>query len=196
MEWCIPIQTFQVTNVQMGSIYNPMKPLVPLAYKDADLHFPALSFLLPALPIKYYDATSGRLVLSLAESTQTLNKLQTLQDMLLSAVNTHHVRWNIGSTVVPRRPQDIRAGFQPMVMNSELHLYCPTHEGMTQPISMYQGGNWQKGKVKSGSLRPGKHLRIALRIHGISFHILPGSAVWTGKFRLQHKIIGVLVESD
>ena len=172
-----------------------MKPLVPLAYKDADFHFPALSFLLPSLPIKYYDATTGRLVLSLAESTQTLNKLQTLQDMLLAAVNTHHTRWNIGvsanTNAIARRPQDIRAGFQPMVMNSELHLYCPTYEGVAQPISMYQGGS--KGKVKSGSLKPGAHVRIALRIHGISFHILPGSGIWTGKFRLQHKIIGVLV---
>jgi hypothetical protein len=191
MEWCIPIQTFQIENVQLGSITRSIKPIVPLAYKDSYFHFPSLSFLLPNLTVKSYDFATGRLVLSLAESIQTLNKLQTLQDMLLSAVNANHTAWYNAK----RKPQEVRAGFQPMILNSELHLYCPLSATTAQPIPVYENAEWAKGPHRPGSLKSGKRVRVALRFHGISFHIHPVTGEWTGKFRIQHKIIGVIIGS-
>ena len=192
MEWCIPIQTFTLDNVQLGSTSpRGAKPLIPLAYRDPEFTFPALSLILPELPVKSYDPATGRLVLSLAESAQTQSKLQTLQDMLLSAVNSQHTTWYGGPT---RKPQEIRAGFQPMVVPGELHLYCPIYESMSQPIPVWSGGAWLTGKPRPGLLGSGagaQRVRIAFRIHGLSFHLVPGTSAWSGKFRLQHKIIAV-----
>jgi hypothetical protein len=198
MEWCIPIQTFQVEHVQLGSLTRCMKPILPLAYKDSDLQFPALSILLPSLPVKSYDSITGRLVLSLSAATdpvatQTLSKLQMLQDMVLNAVSLNYRSWFPG---VARKAQELRQGFQPMILNQELHLYCPIYETMAQPIPLYLGGSWVSGKPKPGSLKAGMRVRIAFRLYGISFHIGGPSGrkqEWSGKFRLQHKIIGVLV---
>ncbi len=189
MEWCIPIQTLQVENVQLGGITHGLKPILPLAYKEADLHFPALSILLPTLTIRSYDPGSGRLVLSLPPG-QALSKLQTLQDMVLTAVNFNYRSWFPGQR---KKPTEIEQGFQPMIHNQELHLYCPIYETMAQPIPMYQGGTWIHGKPKPGSLKTGMSVRVAVRLYGISFHLAPtGTKEWTGKFRLQHKIIGVI----
>jgi hypothetical protein len=190
MEWCIPIQTFQVEHVQLGTLLRNGKPLVPLAYKDADFHFPTLSFLLPTLPVKSYDLSTGRLVLSLAESAQTLSKLQILQDMLFTAVSSHYSVWYPGTH---RSIQELRNGFQPMIQNSELHLYCPAYDSVAQPIPFYNEGVWSHGRPKSGGLRTGKRVRIAIRLYGISFHISPGTHTWSGKFRLQHKVIAVMI---
>lgn len=188
MEWCVPIQTFHLEGVQLGGICRGAKPILPLAYKEAEFNFPSLSLLLSPLRIVSYDAPTGRLILSLAESAQTLSKLQTLQETLLSVVNAQHTTWYSGA----RKPQDIRAGFQPMVIQGNLHLYCPIYESMSQPIPVYADG-WIAGKPTPGLLIPGRTIRIALRIHGISFHLFPHSAQWSGKFRIQHKIIAVLL---
>lgn len=189
MEWLIPIQTFQVENVQLGSILHGNKPLVPFAYKDGDMHFNSLSFLLPILTIKSYDMATGRLVLSLQGSTQALNKMTTFQDILLSTVVANQQSWYPGNA---RRPQDIRAGYQSMIQNSEIHLYCPVSDtGSTIPF--YADGEWSKHGIQHERLQSGANVRVALRIQGLSFHIHTGTGQWTGKFRLQHKIIAVLL---
>ena len=190
MEWCIPIQTFTLEHVQLGGLVRGAKPIVPLAYKETDFTFPALSLLLPALPVKSYDAATGRLVLSVADSPLTQSRIQTLQDTLLSAVNAQHGAWFAGAA---RKPQDIRAGFQPLIVGGDLHLYCPIVEPMAQPIPVWVESAWLTGKPRTGLLSPGRTVRIAIRLHGISFHLVPGSSQWSGKFRLQHKIIAVLL---
>lgn len=189
MEWCIPIQTFQVENIQLGTLMRGSKPMLPLAYKDSDFQFPCLTILLPTLPVVSYDPLNGRLVLSLSEHTQTLSKLQTFQDMLLTAVISHNTNWFAGN---PKRAQDVRAGFQPMIQNGELHLYYPLSEIGDQRIPVYRGG-WVSGK--SQPLKAGDRIRIAFRLYGISFHVPPNSQNWSGKFRLQHKLVGILVKS-
>lgn len=185
MEWLIPIQTFQVEHVQLGLLTRGPKPMIPLGYKDADCHFPSLSFLLPSLTIKSYDMASGRLIISLHDSPQTFSKLHALQEMLLSAVA-------MNSLIPIRKGADMRAGFQQMVHPMELTLYCPAQETLTQAVLVYSKGVWQRG-VHAGVLLPGTRVRIALRIQGVSFHIHPTSAQWTGKFRFQHKILSVMV---
>jgi hypothetical protein len=188
MEWLIPIQTFQVDNVQLGSITYGNKPIIPFAYKDGDMHFNSLSFLLPMLPIKSYDATTGRLVLSM-QGIPALNKLSTFQELLLSTVAANQQGWFPGST---RKQQEIRSGYQPMILHSELHLYCPMMEtGSTIPFCV--DGEWSKSGIQHERLQSGAKVRVALRIQGLSFHIHTASNQWTGKFRIQHKIIAILL---
>lgn len=189
MEWLIPIQTFQVDNVQLGTITSGNKPLMPFAYKDGDMHFNSLSFLLPMLTVKSYDVATGRLVLSTHGSAQTLNKLTTFQDILLTTVNANHSAWFPGPAT--RKQQDVRGGYQPMITNSEIHLYCPVSDtGSTIPFHV--DGEWSATGIQSERLQSGAKVRVALRIQGLSFHIHTASNQWTGKFRLQHKIIAIL----
>jgi hypothetical protein len=192
MEWCIPIQTFQVEHVQLGTLLRGSKPMLPLAYKDSDFQFPCLSILLPTLPIVSYDSTTGRLVLSLSEHTQTLSKLQTFQDMLLTAVVSQHAQWFPGSH---KKPQEIRSGFQPMIQNGEIHLYYPAGGSGDHSIPVFQGGVWTTAAQKGKTLRAGDRVRIAFRLYGVSFHIPPNSSAWSGKLRLQHKLVGVMGSS-
>jgi len=188
MEWLIPIQTFQVENVQLGSVSYGNKPIIPFAYKDGDMHFNSLSFLLPTLIIKSYDTSTGRLILSL-HSVQALNKLSTFQELLLSTVVSNQQAWFPGST---RKQQEVRSGYQPMIVNSELHLYCPMLEtGSTIPF--YADNEWSKSGIQHERLQSGAKVRVALRIQGLSFHIHTATNQWTGKFRLQHKIIAILL---
>lgn len=188
MEWLIPMQTFQVENVQLGTITNTSKPLIPLAYKDAEHHFPSLSILLPLLKIKSFDASTGHFVVSLSDNQAIMNKLQTLQEMLLKVITLNSNQW------FPRafkRP-DIRAGYQPLIQGSDLHLYCPIQPQIAQTVPFFNG-TWSKTGIQTGLLIPGSKIRIALRIQGISFHIHPSSDQWSGKFRLQHKLLAILV---
>jgi hypothetical protein len=188
MEWCIPVQTFQVEHVQLGTLTRGPKPILPLAYKDSDFQFPSLSILLPTLVVKFYDTVTGRLVLSLGES-QALGKLQTFQDMVLNAVQLNYRSWFPSAH---KRVQDIRQGFQPILSNQELHLYCPLHESLAQTVPIFQKGAWVQERRKAGYLKAGQRVRIAVRLYGISFHVAPNGSEWSGKFRLQHKLVGIL----
>jgi hypothetical protein len=189
MEWLIPTQTLQVENVQLGSIIKTHKPLVPLAYKDHDIHFSSFSILLPLLTIKSFDKTTGQLILSMDDSSSTCYKFTTIQDMLVSAVSLHHKAW------FPNKKGyvDLKAGFQPMIRGSEIHLYCPTQNEIMQSVPFFCDGEWSSAGLIKGRLEAGKRIRVAIRLQGISFLLHPNSDIWTGKYRIQHKILGVLL---
>ncbi len=193
MEWVIPLQTYQIEHLQLGPITNTAKPLVPLQYKDADLVFPTVAILLPPLPIKSYDVATGRLVLSTVGAPISCTKLQTMQDHLIHAVSSHQSSW-FPSALGLKKSGEIRAGFQPMIHDQELHLYCPMTELPAPGIQLYSDGAWKRctGALAAGTLVPGATVRIAIRILGLSFHIHQGTGQWSGKFRLQHKIIAIL----
>jgi hypothetical protein len=194
MDWAIPIQTFQVENVQLGSLLQGSKPLTPLAYKDSDFSFPSLILLLPKLKVKSYDSATGRLIISLADFPQILSKLMMLQDMLLTAVYINQQRWFPKSQM--RKLQELRGAFQPMLFEQEMHLYCPCQTATIQGPSIFKGGAWSKNSLQPGYIQSDSTIRLVLRIQGISFHIHPLTGQWSGKFRLQHKILGVLVSSN
>lgn len=192
MEWCIPIQTFQVENVQIGNITSGPKPLTAFGYKDSDLKFTSLSILLPHLPIKSYSPATGRLIISLAESPQVLSKMLMLQEMILASINSNQQRWFSNMPYI-RRINDIRQGFQPMIQDSDMHLYCPVTESELQGPNVYTRSKWARGIIQPGLLTPGTKLRILLKLQGISFHIHQASGQWSGKFRLQHRITAILL---
>ena len=180
---------------------NGIKPLAPLYYMDGETHFPSLSLLLPALIVKIYEPNTGKLVLSLKDSAASTNKLQALQASLLSYVYANQVAWfNQGR----RDLAELQQLFQPMVEGDMLHLYCPVSvqdkkSGGVDSIVVFRS---EKGGPIIGSqgvrptfLQPGDSVRVCLRIQGISFHNHPAHGEWTGRFRLQHKIIALYINS-
>ncbi len=193
MEWTIPLQTYQIDHLQLGTITNTAKPLLPLSYKDADLVFPTVAILLPALTIKSYDVSTGRLILSTVGAAYPCTKLQTMQEYLIQAVTSHQSTW-FPSALGLKKPGEIRAGFQSMIHDHELHLYCPMMDLPAPGIQLYSDGVWKRctGALAAGTLVPNATVRIAIRIIGLSFHIHPSTGQWSGKFRLQHKIIAII----
>jgi hypothetical protein len=191
MEWLIPIQTFQVDKIQIGTIMDTAKPMVPLAYRDVENIFPSLSLIFPLLTIKSFDVNTGRLVLSLAEYPAILTKMTNFQETLVSAVTINNTNWfsQRGSVKIV----DARAGFQSMIRGSELHLYCPVNSEIQQTVPFYSNGAWSKQGIIKEKLEPGTRIRIAIRVQGISFHVHPASQNWSGKYRIQHKILGILL---
>jgi len=194
MEWTIPIQTFEPASIRLGQIGRGIKPMAPISYHSAevDATFMSLSLLLPILTVKSYDAATSRLQISLAGSPVAAAKLQSLQTILLKRIHTQQSGWFPPDRT--RTAEDLRAGFQPMIENGVLHLYCPSNTaGAPNEVQVYSGGVWTRGITSPAALAPGKQLRLAIRIQGVSFHQHPVSGAWTGKFRLQHRVLAMLM---
>lgn len=185
MEWTIPIQKLEVSKIQTGTLQRTLKPLTPLSYTDGPMVFQNLNILLPPLPIKDYDANTGKLILSLAESPGTAAKLLALQETLLHAVFINQKIWFPDSN---RTRDQIQRFFQAFVENTSLHLYCPLQsQEKRNSISIWKEEEWKK-LTMAGLLQKGDSIRVALRLQGISYQMNPTTGVWTGKFRVQHKI--------
>ena len=80
-----------------------------------------------------------------------------------------------------------------MIRESEIHLYCPIQNEIMQSVPFFCDGEWNSAGLQKGRLEPGKRIRIAIRLQGISFLLHPNSDVWIGKYRIQHKILGILM---
>lgn len=197
MEWTIPIQAFEPTRVGIGSFQVSSKQLVPLSYQDGPYKFSSLNLLLPTLNVKSYDPASGRLILSMAGNVMTQSKLTHFQDLLFTNITRMQDQW------FPNEPRkelrDVRKGFQPFLDASCLYLYCPVgtgHSGTgSHDIQYYSKGVWTQGAPASVAtadfFEVGRPIRIAIRIYGLSFQQHPITSMWTGKFRLQHKVLAI-----
>ena len=163
--------------------------------------FPHFLFFYHTSLSKHYDPQSGKLELLLRESAPAFHKIQALQTTLLNAVLTNQTKW----FNQPRREAtELQTLFQPMVEGDVLHLYCPVSlqdkkSGGVDSIVVYRS---EKGGpivnshgIRPTFIQPGDSIRICLRIQGISFHNHPTYSEWTGKFRLQHKIIALYINS-
>ena len=193
MEWLIPANVLNIDHIQVGNITHTAKPLVPLSYKDSDHLFPSLSILMPSLKIKSFDPSTGHFVISMADNPVMTAKFQAIQDLLLANVKTNYNSWFSNQRHPIKKQSDIRAGFQPLVHGSDLHLYCPIQPQIAESVPFYSKGEWSSTGIQTGLLTPGTRLRIVLRIQGISFHIHPSTGQWSGKFRIQHKLLALLV---
>ena len=185
MEWTIPLQKLEVDKMQVGGIRYGEKPMAPLAYYDGPIHMPSMNILLPPLVVKEYDPTTGKLRLSLVETPATAVKLTALQDTLLQLVYQKQQIWFPGSR---RNAEELRALFQPFVESQSLHLYCPSLMRGGSGISFWKDNQWKHG-VEDTTISKGDVLRVAFRIQGISFQQNAKQDIWTGRFRLQHKIL-------
>ncbi len=193
MEWAIPIQTFLPKYVCLGSFQANSKQLLPFSYQDGSYTFTSLCILLPTLNVKSYDPATGRLILSLAGNHATQQKLHQFQELLFTNLSRMQRTW------FPTEPEkdvrEIRAGFQPFLDGTSLHLYCPVLPTQNE-IQYYAGGQWTRGAPESmdSVFAVGKPIRLALRMYGVSFHQHPITRVWTGRFRLQHRILAVYAD--
>lgn len=151
---------------------------------------PSFEVLLPPLPVKAYDASTGRLDLSLLKTPAgTTQKLQALQEFLFQWVVKHHRGWAF--TEKGFELGELREGFQPFVDAGNLHLYCPQTSSTSPDMALLERGIWRRGAP--ASLAPGSVVRLLVRLQGLSFHLVPSSGAWTGKFRLQHRIVAMML---
>lgn len=197
MEWCVPLQKLEVNKIVLG---NPssrpnreMKPVAPLGYIDGAMIMPVLTILLPHMVIDSYNSANGRLEL-LIDSTMSVNKLTSIQNGLMNSICNSQQMW-FGRHQFTR--EDMNDLFQPMIDGNKLHLYCPStlvdkRKG-AGVIRLWKEGSWIEG-VRPGLLAPGQKIRVALQIQGISLQVSSDN-VWTGRSRLQHRVLGIFIQS-
>jgi len=186
MEWTVPIQKLELQKISPGVLTTTGKPLTPLEYKDGPFHLKHLNILLPPLLIKEYDTNTGRLVLLLPEASPILNKMMALQESLLMLVFQHQKSWFSDSN---RTKEQIQGSFQPFVEGNHLNLYCPLQaQDKKYFLHIWKEGVWSRLNTP-GTLQKGDIIRVALRLQGISYLTNPTSGSWTGRFRIQHRIM-------
>lgn len=220
MEWQLPIQKVEIGNINIGSPWARLgygesrdhvsKPMAPLSYFGTQFRLPFVSLLFPPLAIAEYNAATGKLVLDMSDSNLASIKLNTLQDTIINAIVYHQSGW----FKTEFSKEDIAAGFQPIIQNNQLQLYCPADSAAgiastastastassasvmaaatVRSIPFFKDKGWNNA-FSAEELKAGTRLRVAVKIHGISFLLGP-TGQWTGRCRLQHRVIGIIYQ--
>lgn len=198
MEWCVPLQKLEINKISVGSLITRVnrekKPMVPLSYVDGQVTMPVLTILLPHLIIDSYNPANGRLELAMMTNWVS-SKLTAIQTSLLEVICASQVAW-FGTSKFSR--EEVYRLFQPMVEGNKLHLYCPStlqekRKGMNG-IRIWKDGVWVED-VQPGFLARGQVVRVTLQIQGMSLQMGINDTSWTGRARLQHRILGILVQA-
>jgi hypothetical protein len=198
MEWCVPLQKLELNKISVGSLITRVnrekKPMVPLSYVDGQVTMPVLTILLPHLIIDSYNPANGRLELAMM-TNWIASKLTAIQTSLLEVICASQVAW-FGTSKFSR--EEVYRLFQPMVEGNKLHLYCPStlqekRKGMNG-IRIWRDGMWVED-VQPGVLTRGQIVRVTLQIQGMSLQMGINDTSWTGRARLQHRILGILVQA-
>jgi hypothetical protein len=198
MEWCVPLQKLELNKISVGSLITRVnrekKPMVPLSYVDGQVTMPVLTILLPHLIIDSYNPANGRLELAMM-TNWIASKLTAIQTSLLEVICASQVAW-FGTSKFSR--EEVYRLFQPMVEGNKLHLYCPStlqekRKGMNG-IRIWRDGVWVED-VQPGFLTRGQIVRVTLQIQGMSLQMVINDTSWTGRARLQHRILGILVQA-
>jgi hypothetical protein len=187
MEWTIPLHNLDISKISIAKPSQGSKLISPISYTEDPASFYTLSILLPLLPVKSYDASSGRLQISL-QGQNVLSKLQQFQEMIISTVHANQATWFVGEKISDK--EDIRHGFQPFIEHGLLNVYCPCLT--PNEIYNYTGKQWTRGALQPSMFSTGRLMRLAIKFQGVSFHQHPISRIWTGKFRLQHRIMAIM----
>lgn len=204
MEWQLPIQKVEIGNINIGSPWArehrkeyAQKPMAPLSYFGTQFRLPFVTFLFPPLPILEYNAQTGKLELDMSVGGTHLAciKMNTFQETLINAITYHQHSW----FRTDFKKEEVKSGFQHILVDNHLVLHCPlransggesnTREGRAIPL--FVDGAWRP--LKEEDLTPGKRVRVAMKIHGISF--LQNTS-WSGRCRLQHRIVGLIQQAD
>ena len=204
MEWQLPIQKVEIGNINIGSPWARLghgesrdhvsKPMAPLSYFGTQFRLPFVSLLFPPLAIAEYNAATGKLVLDMSDSNLASIKLNTLQDTIINAIVYHQSGW----FKTEFSKEDIAAGFQPIIQNNQLQLYCPADSfagtaATIRSIPFFKDKGWNN-PFSAEELKSGTRVRVAVKIHGISFLLGP-TGQWTGRCRLQHRVIGIIYQA-
>lgn len=198
MEWCIPLQKLELGKIKLGTLAirpnREKKPMIPLSYTDGQINMPILTLLLPHLTVDSYNSANGRLELIL-DNSMTETKLKSIQDSLLVSLVNSQISW-FGKKDFSY--DDIYNLFQPMVEGNKLHLYCPStlvekRKG-NGVIKLWKDDSFIEG-VRPGLLVPGQRVRVALQLQGISLQLGMNDNQWTGRSRLQHRVVCILIQT-
>lgn len=186
IEMTLPIQGIDPAHIQLSSLAAGHKLTSSIHYTHPITAMPSLSILLPSMPVHSYDSVTGHLVLQIVD-TAHMKRLNTIQEHILKLIRMHQKTW---FPDFKQRGDDIRTGFQPMIEGNLLHVYCPVSTGGPYDIHVYNG-EWSRST--KDILKIGQNVRIVLRIQGVSFHQHQATGAWTGKFRLQHRILTLYI---
>jgi len=201
MEWQLPIQKVEIGNINIGSPWSTgkgrgdQKPMAPLSYFGSQFRLPFLSILFPPLPVMEYIPGTGKLVLDMYETNLASIKLTTLQETLMNAILYHQMGWFKSEF----SKDDIKQGFQPIIQDNHLILHCPYTDANVpcriayKNVPVFKNGEW--GAFSPDDLKVGTRIRVAVKIHGISFLNRNDTPEWSGKCRLQHRILGIIIQS-
>lgn len=184
IELSIPINNIDPSYIQIGCLTTGNKLMTSISYHNPIATMPSLSILLPTMTVHSYDVVTGHLVLQIIDSAH-MKRLNAIQDQILKLIRSNQKSW---FPEFKQRGDDARTGFQPMVEGNLLHVYCPTSTGGPYDIHVYNG-SWSRST--RSAIKVGQAIRAVLRIQGVAFHQSPVSGAWTGKFRLQHRIISL-----
>ena len=191
MEWQLPIQKVELSHINIGSPwardkYMSHKPMAPLSYFGTQFRLPFITLLFPPLPVVEYVPQTGRLVLDMSGSALACIKLNTLQETIVNAILYHQHAW----FKTDFSKEDVKGGFQPIIERNQIILHCPS---TVRSIPIYKDGEWLKEYQPAEILQPGMRIRVATKLHGISFLTKPDAQQeWTGRCRLQHRIQGII----
>jgi hypothetical protein len=211
MEWQLPVQKLEVGSIYIASPWlreskHDIKsnPMSALSYIGAQFRLPSLSILFPPLPIVEYVPSSGRLVIDISETNLACTKLAAFQETILQSILCHQLAWFGTEYTI----EEIRSKYTPIYKDNRLILHCPltTYSGSHGP-RVYAGGVWD---TDYSQLKSGARIRVAVKLHGISYlynknnHVnllaevpegVDTRATWNGKTRIQHKILGILLQT-
>ena len=200
MEWQLPIQKVEISNINIGNPWArgersfTQKPMAPLSYFGTQFRMPFITFLFPPLPIIEYNAHTGKLVLDMSSTNLACIKLNTLQETIINAIIYNQQAWFRSEYT----KDQIRDGFQPIIEGQNLILHCPA---AVKNVPVYKNGQQQ---FQPDDLKPGIRIRVATKIHGISFLTKNSESssnrneevTWSGKCRLQHRIQGIIYQKE
>jgi len=208
MEWQLPVQKLEVGSIYIASPWlreskEKTSPISSLSYIGSHFRMPSVSILFPPLPIIDYNASSGKLVIDISETSLACTKLAAFQETILQSILCHQAAWFGTSYSI----EEIRSKYTPIYKDNRLILHCPvsTFSG-TPGAPLYVNGEWKTGSNET-YLTAGTRIRVAVKLHGISYLYHPTSinllaevpegvqpkTAWSGKTRIQHKIVGILV---
>lgn len=189
----MPTQNLDISKVRISDIIKSIKPMAALSYNNTDIICPSLSILLPHLVVKSYDTETGKLALSLNGNASLSSKLIALQTLMLQTTYSKYRTWFAGEK--ERTYEELTGLFQPLISHGSLNLYCPLNTSAPyNDINVFSGGKWISNMSASTMFTPGRQVRIAVRLQGISFHQHPVTRVWTGKSRIQHRILAIYTD--
>jgi hypothetical protein len=204
MEWQLPIQKVEISNINIGNPWArgersfTQKPMAPLSYFGTQFRMPFITFLFPPLPIIEYNTHTGKLVLDMSSTNLACIKLNTLQETIINAIIYNQQAWFRSEYT----KDQIRDGFQPIIEGQNLILHCPA---AVKNVPVYGTGHQQ---FQPDDLKPGVRIRVATKIHGISFLTKNSDTnrraesdrnddvIWSGKCRLQHRIQGIIFQRE
>ena len=173
MEWQLPVQKVEIGSINIGNPWNSLKknystdPLAPLSYFGTQFRLPCVALLFPPLQVSEYNSTSGRLVLNMFDVNLANIKMNILQETIINAVLYHQVAWFNASYT----KEQIKEGFTPLIEGNSLVL---------------------KYKDSPIELTHGMRIRVAVKIHGISFTSADGG--WSGKCHMHHSVTRIILQ--